>query len=109
MLAPTLLSLLLIRPKADFDLNSRNRMDGVSPTERGSATFRHAEMLEVAFVLQFNKSLDRILKGNIGGDSSHLEEIHLLDAPKLLIDERNAAPEVLWTDPGLSSSSKASR
>ena len=98
MLGPTLLSLLLIRPKADLDLNSRNRMDSVSLPERSCAAFRHAEMLEMAFVLQFNKSLDRILKGNIGGDSSHLEEIHLLDAAELLVDERDTASEVLRTD-----------
>ena len=72
-------------------------MDSVSPPERGGATFRHAEMLEMAFVLKFNKSLDRVLKGNIGRDSGHLEEIHLLDAAQLLVDEGNTAPEVFRT------------
>ena len=100
MLAPTLLGLLLIRPKADFDLNSRDRMDRIGLPQCLGTTLGHAEMLEMTLVLQLNESLEGVLKGNIGRNTGHLKEVHLLDPAQFLVDESNAAPEILGTGMG---------
>ena len=100
MTTHTLLGLFLIRPQADFNLNGRDRMDRISLPQCLGTTLGHAKMLEMTLILQLDESFEGVLKGNIGGNTGHLKEVHLLDPAQFLVDESNAAPEILGTGMG---------
>ena len=63
---------------------------------KGSCTaLGDANVREVAFILQRGDRSYRLLDCDIVCHAGHLEEVHLLDPPKCLVDQLNAAAQIL--------------